>query len=137
MAIDFSLSPELEELRARIADFVDAEVRPVEGHIDAERLEETDRNVYVTALLGMRKRAREENLWLPHMPTEWGGMGLGHVEMAMVQAEAAKTRFGSWVLNCQAPTRATCTRCCTGALTTRSSATWHRCARAEPSRASP
>ena len=103
MAIDFSLSPELEELRARIADFIEAEVRPVEGRIDAERLEETDRDAYVTALLGMRKRAREENLWLPHMPTEWGGMGLGHVEMAMVQAEAAKTRFGSWVLNCQAP----------------------------------
>ena len=103
MAIDFSLSPELEKLRARIADFIDAEVRPVESRIDAERLEETDRDAYVTALLGMRKRAREEHLWLPHMPTEWGGMGLGHVEMAMVQAEAAKTRFGSWVLNCQAP----------------------------------
>ena len=30
-------------------------------------------------------------------------MGLGHVELAMVQAEAAKTRLGPWVLNCQAP----------------------------------
>ncbi len=30
-------------------------------------------------------------------------MGLGHVELAMVQAEAAKTRVGPWVLNCQAP----------------------------------
>jgi len=103
MAIDFSLSPELEELRKRIAAFIDVEVRPVEGRIDAERLEETDRDAYVTALLGMRKRARDEHLWLPHMPAEWGGMGLGHVEMAMVQAEAAKTRFGPWVLNCQAP----------------------------------
>jgi len=30
-------------------------------------------------------------------------MGLGHVELAMVQAEAAKSSFGPWVLNCQAP----------------------------------
>ena len=30
-------------------------------------------------------------------------MGLGHVELAMVQAEAAKTRLGPWVMNCQAP----------------------------------
>ena len=30
-------------------------------------------------------------------------MGLGHVELAMVQAEAAKTRLGPWVLNCMAP----------------------------------
>jgi acyl-CoA dehydrogenase len=38
------------------------------------------------------------------MPAEWGGMGLGHVELAMVQAEAAKkSSIGPWVLNCQAP----------------------------------
>jgi acyl-CoA dehydrogenase len=30
-------------------------------------------------------------------------MGLGHVALAMVQAEAAKTYYGPWVLNCQAP----------------------------------
>ncbi|MXY02279.1 MAG: hypothetical protein F4064_07335 [Acidimicrobiales bacterium] len=54
MAIDFSLSPELEELRKRIAAFIDVEVRPVEARIDAERLEETDRDAYVTALLGGR-----------------------------------------------------------------------------------
>ena len=30
-------------------------------------------------------------------------MGLGHVELAMVQSEAAKTRLGPWVLNCMAP----------------------------------
>ncbi|NRQ33323.1 acyl-CoA dehydrogenase, partial [Nonomuraea sp. NN258] len=29
--------------------------------------------------------------------------GLGHVELAMVQSEAAKTRIGPWVLNCMAP----------------------------------
>ena len=51
----------------------------------------------------MRAKAQEEGLWLPHMPKEWGGMGLGHVELAMVQAEAAKTRLGPWVINCQAP----------------------------------
>jgi acyl-CoA dehydrogenase len=30
-------------------------------------------------------------------------MGLGHVELAMVQAEAAKSRLGPFALNCQAP----------------------------------
>ena len=30
-------------------------------------------------------------------------MGLGHVELAMVQAEAAKSYYGPWVFNCQAP----------------------------------
>ena len=30
-------------------------------------------------------------------------MGLGHVQLAMVQAEAAKSTYGPWVFNCQAP----------------------------------
>ena len=68
------------------------------GHND-EKLEETDRDAYIHLLLDMRAQAYEAGLWLPHMPAEWGGMGLGHVELAMVQAEAAKTYFGPWVLN--------------------------------------
>jgi acyl-CoA dehydrogenase len=37
------------------------------------------------------------------MPEEYGGMGLGHVAMASVSAEAAKTRFGPFAMNAQAP----------------------------------
>jgi acyl-CoA dehydrogenase len=103
MAIDFSLSPELEDIRKRVRTFIDDVVRPEEERIEAEKLAQTDRKGYVGALLGLRKQARSEGLWLPHMPTEWGGMGLGHVQLAMVQAEAARTRLGPWVLNCQAP----------------------------------
>tara|TARA_B100000676_G_scaffold305203_1_gene358905 strand:- start:126 stop:1364 length:1239 start_codon:yes stop_codon:yes gene_type:complete len=104
MAIDFSLSPELEEIRSRVRRFIDDVVRPggavVDGEGDAEPLTGKDR---IRALVGMRKQAFAEGLWLPHMPAEWGGMGLGHVELAMVQAEAARSYYGPWVLNCQAP----------------------------------
>ena len=42
-------------------------------------------------------------------------MGLGHVELAMVQAEAAKARHRARSCStARRPTRATCTRCCTG-----------------------
>ncbi len=49
------------------------------------------------------RQAHEWGLWLPHMPEEWGGMGLGHVAMASVSAEAGKTRMGPFALNAQAP----------------------------------
>jgi acyl-CoA dehydrogenase len=101
MAIDFTLTPELEDLRLRIRSFMDEVVRPGEARIGNR--EELDRSGYIEIILAMRKAANEAGLWLPHMPEEWGGMGLGHVELAMVQAEAAKTRMGPWVLNCQAP----------------------------------
>ena len=103
MSIDFSLSPELEAIRVEIRNFIGNEVKPVEEIIERDKLDQTDRDQYVSLLVGMRKKAFSEGLWLPHMPKDWGGMGLGHVELAMVQAEAAKSYYGPWVLNCQAP----------------------------------
>ena len=103
MSIAFSLSPELEAIRLEIRNFIGNEVKPVEEIIERDKLDQTDRDQYVSLLVGMRKKAFAEGLWLPHMPKDWGGMGLGHVELAMVQAEAAKSYYGPWVLNCQAP----------------------------------
>ncbi|HKY67802.1 MAG TPA: acyl-CoA dehydrogenase family protein [Acidimicrobiales bacterium] len=101
MAIDFTLTPELEDIRLRVRTFIDTVVKP--GEEQMGNRDELDRADYVRSIFEMRAKAREEGLWLPHMPEEWGGMGLGHVELAMVQAEGAKTRLGPWVMNCQAP----------------------------------
>jgi acyl-CoA dehydrogenase len=101
MAIDFTLTPELEDIRVRVRSFVDDVVKPGEARIgDRDEIERAD---YIKILLEMRAAAQEAGLWLPQMPKEWGGMGLGHVELAMVQAEAAKSTYGPWVFNCQAP----------------------------------
>jgi acyl-CoA dehydrogenase len=100
MAIDFTLTPELEDIRVRVRTFVDEVVRPAEEKMSGDDLDRAD---YIETIFGMRAQAKEAGLWLPHMPEEWGGMGLGHVELAMVQAEGAKSRLGPWVMNCQAP----------------------------------
>ncbi len=102
MAIDFTLSPEVEEIRTRVHDFINGKVMPAVREFDDEE-KVTTRDEYIRIILELREQAKAEGLWLPHMPEEWGGMGLGHVELAMVQAEAAKTRLGPWILNCQAP----------------------------------
>jgi acyl-CoA dehydrogenase len=98
MAIDFTLAPEHEEIRKRVRSFIQETVIPAVAD-----LEEGDRDAYLRTIFELRRQAKAEGLWLPHMPKEWGGMGLGHVELAMVQSEAAKTRLGPWVLNCSAP----------------------------------
>jgi acyl-CoA dehydrogenase len=100
MAIDFSFPPELEALRAKVRAFVDDVVRPVERSADEERWE---RDRWIAAVIEMRQKARAGGLWLPHMPKAWGGMGLGHVAMASVSAEAARSRMGPFALNAQAP----------------------------------
>jgi acyl-CoA dehydrogenase len=98
MAIDFSFPPEIEELRTRIRDFIEGVVRPTENEID-----EDSRDSIRSGVIKMRKEAIRRGLWLPHMPKEWGGMGLGHVAMAMVSAEAARARYGPFAINAQAP----------------------------------
>ncbi|MEV0234672.1 acyl-CoA dehydrogenase family protein [Nonomuraea sp. NPDC050786] len=98
MAIDFTLAPEHEEIRRRVRAFIQGTVIPA-----VEEVEEAGRDAYLRTIFQLRSQARAEGLWLPHMPKEWGGMGLGHVELAMVQSEAARTRIGPWVLNCMAP----------------------------------
>jgi acyl-CoA dehydrogenase len=100
MAIDFSFPPEIDALRLKVREFVAEVVRPAEARI-AER--EGDRRFLVQSIIEMRVAARDRGLWLPHMPKEWGGMGLGHVAMAAVSAEAAKSGFGPYAMNAQAP----------------------------------
>ncbi len=98
MSIDFSLSPEVEALRERVRDFIETIVKPTEAEIDEE-----DRDSLIKGVIKMRTEAQKRGLWLPHMPKEHGGMGIGHVGLAMVQAEAARARFGPFAMNCQAP----------------------------------
>jgi len=102
MSIDFTLAPEHEAIRQRVRTFIQETVIPSVADFDDEE-KVTTRDEYIRTILELREKAQAEGLWLPHMPKEWGGMGLGHVELAMVQSEAAKTRLGPWILNCQAP----------------------------------
>jgi acyl-CoA dehydrogenase len=102
MAIDFTLAPEHQAIRDKVRAFVDDVIVPAtKGFDDEGRV--LQRDEYIKTILELRQKAQEEGIWLPHMPKEWGGMGLGHVELAMVQSEAAKTRLGPWVFNCSAP----------------------------------
>jgi acyl-CoA dehydrogenase len=100
MAIDFSFPPEIDALRLKVRGFIARIVRPAEQRI-AER--DGDRRFLIQSIIEMRVAAKDHGLWLPHMPAEYGGMGLGHVAMAAVSAEAAKSRFGPYALNAQAP----------------------------------
>lgn len=100
MPIDFVLPPEVEEVRQKVRDFMEAEVRPAE-----EKLQESqaDRNTYVKKIVELRQKARKQGLWNPHLPAEWSGMGLGPVAMAFVSAEAGRTMIGPFAINAQAP----------------------------------
>ena len=50
-----------------------------------------------------RQKVREAGLWAPQVPTEYGGLGLGFMEHALVCEQLAKTPYGMYVFNAQAP----------------------------------
>ena len=84
--IDFSFPAEVEEIRLKVRRFMEESVQPA-----WEAIDQKDRAQVVKTIVKLRKEAKEERgLWLPHMPKEWGGMGLGPTAMAAVSAEAAK-----------------------------------------------
>jgi acyl-CoA dehydrogenase len=100
MAIDFSFPPEVEAVRQRMHRFVADEVRPTELRLAESGAGRADWKAELEAL---RESARRQGLWMPHMPEDWGGMGLGPTALAAVSAEAATTTFGPYVVNCYAP----------------------------------
>src|SRR5258708_3656324 len=105
MSIDFTLPPDVEEVRLRVRDFMESEVRPAEEKLFANAAEpgKPERRDIVMMIIELREKAKEWGVWLPHIPKEWGGLGLGITAMAFVSAESARTNFGSFVLNAQAP----------------------------------
>ena len=86
MPIDFTFPEKTQLVIAKVRDFCEQVVRPAEKRIEDS---ESDRKVLIDEIVKMRKAAKEWGLWLPHMPEEYGGMGLGHVDMAAVSSEAA------------------------------------------------
>jgi acyl-CoA dehydrogenase len=93
--IDFDIPAELDGVRRRVAEFVQEEVLPVEGGVTEDTFEE--------ALTELRKRAREAGLWTPHLPSEWGGLGLRALGMALVSQELGVSGLASLALNVMAP----------------------------------
>jgi acyl-CoA dehydrogenase len=98
--MDFSLSPEIEDLRLRVRAFVEKEVLPLES--DPANFAEHE-NIPEDRLAKVREKARAAGLWAPQSPKEYGGMELPIVAWAAVYEEAARSVFGPLAINCMAP----------------------------------
>jgi len=98
--MDFTLSPRIEDFRARIARFVDDKVMPVE----ADRANwDAHGNIAHGPLAELRAQARAEGLWCLQLKPETGGQGLGKMGMAVCYEEMNRSIFGPVVFNSAAP----------------------------------
>jgi acyl-CoA dehydrogenase len=96
--MDFRLSNELSTLRARVRTFVDDRIIPAEA-----RIQEEDRAGRRDTLERLRQEAKTERLFVPHLPRELGGLGLGVMGMCVLFREMGRSPYGAKVFNCDAP----------------------------------
>ena len=98
--MDFTLSPEIEDLRVRTRAFVEEHVLPLES--DPKNFSEHE-NIPDARLAPVRDKARKAGLWAPQSPKQYGGMDLPMVAWAVMYEEAARSLFGPLAFNCMAP----------------------------------
>ncbi|NKF23967.1 acyl-CoA dehydrogenase family protein [Solimonas marina] len=96
--MDFSLSPKLVELQQRTREFIASDVIPLEN--DARQGAHGPSEALRAELI---ERARRAGLLTPHASVELGGLGLTHIEKAIVFEEAGYSPLGPVALNVHAP----------------------------------
>lgn len=96
--IDFSLPPALADLQARVRRFIAEQVIPLE-HDPHQGAHGPDERLRAELI----ERARRAELLTPHVAPEYGGLGLTHVERAVVFEEAGTSLLGPVALNVFAP----------------------------------
>lgn len=98
--MDFTISPQTEDYRQRIAKFVENDLLTLEGNADAY---DDHGNINDHYLGIMRAKAKAEGLWCPQLKPENGGMGFSRVQMAVCYEAMNRSIFGPVVFNAAAP----------------------------------
>jgi acyl-CoA dehydrogenase len=99
VALDFTLPPDLSDLLDRVRAYVQEDVLPAEPDV----ADPADLLGSWHVVERLRNRARERGLYTPHLPEEWGGLGVGTLGMALISQECGVSALASLGLNAMAP----------------------------------
>ena len=99
--IDFSIQPELEEIRARITAFMDAHV-----YVNEDKVIEHE-GLPARLERELQQKVKDEGLWAPNLPKEWGGMGIGYIGQALVNEIIGRSVIAPRIFGEAAPDFAT------------------------------
>jgi acyl-CoA dehydrogenase len=92
--MNYGLSPELTALQARIREFIEQEVIPLE-----QDPRQTPHGPSRELCLELQARGKKAGLWSLHAPTEFGGGGLNHQGQAVLLEAAGYSLLGPIALN--------------------------------------
>jgi len=98
--MDFTLTPEINDMCRRIRSFVDEHLLPLES--DPTIYDEYE-SIRKELLDSLRVKAKAAGIWALSMPKERGGAGYNTVGMAACYEEMNRALFGPAVFNAAAP----------------------------------
>ncbi len=95
--VDFSLSPEIKELRRKTTDFMEEQIYPNEptfheGGAQAEEL-----------MKELQAKTKAMGMWAPHLPAEADGMGIGFLPYAYINEILGRSPYAPRAFGAQAP----------------------------------
>lgn len=101
--MDFAMSPEAEELRARLLDFVAERVEPATPVYFEQVAEAGDPHFHPPVMEELKAEARARNLWNLFLPNERFGAGLTNVDYAPLCEIMGRNLLAAEATNCAAP----------------------------------
>ncbi len=96
--MDFELSERIETVLAMIDEFLEQELIPLEPYFLNEPYD-----AVLPKLEDRRRKVKQMGLWAPGHPEEYGGMGLGLVDLGLVSEALGRSPVGHFVFGCHAP----------------------------------
>jgi acyl-CoA dehydrogenase len=100
--MDFTLDEEQKEIRDWVRTFVRKEIIPLEPEV-LRRERANQPGLPAEELAALQQKAKKAGFWGLLTPTEYGGMGLGAVMTALIEAELGRSfvqfRFGGYADN--------------------------------------
>jgi len=94
--ISFDLSDSQKELQDRVTSFIQTKIIPLEEPGLPRQVDDKFRQELVAL-------AKEAGLLSPHVPKEFGGMGLNHVDLSIAFMASGYSLLGPIAMNCAAP----------------------------------
>src|SRR3954470_20734153 len=98
MAWDFSTDPDFQEQLDWMAQFVRAEIWPLETLV-----EELDQAALDRIYEPLQQQGRDRGLWAAHLDPELGGQGFGQLKLGLMHEILGTTPFAPNAFGCQAP----------------------------------
>ena len=94
---DFTMTPEIREMRQKVRAFMDEHIYPNEGFL-------TEGEDKALALMQeLRGKVKKMGMWAPHLPAEAGGMGIGFMSYVFMNEILGRSVFAPFAFGSQAP----------------------------------